>query len=241
MSIRLSKLHPILLLALAAAPAWAQPKFEVASIKPSAPGATPQDARFNMRGDRLDITAATVGDILDWLNGFQLFRVVGGPTWMRTDRYDIVAKADQPIAQPELKSAVMALLAERFQLQSHAETRDVPGFTIGAPKPGTLKPAASDDKNSIRTVNGDVVFTAVPMSTLTNRLSQMWAGPVEDLTKLEGSYNFTLAFSQVERHPGEKYADWARSATEEAGFRVEARKIPLEVTVVDRCERPSEN
>jgi uncharacterized protein (TIGR03435 family) len=237
MSIRLS----ILILAVAAAPAWAQPRFELASIKPSAPGATPQDARFNMHGDRLDIAAATVGDILDWLNGFQLFRVVGGPPWMRADRYDIVAKADQPVPQPELKSAVMALLAERFQLQSHTETRDIPGFTIRAPKPGTLKPATSDDKNSIRGVNGDVVFTASPIKALTNYLSQSWKGPVEDATQLEGLYNFTLALSQVERHPGENWSDWTREATEEIGFRVEARKIPLEVTVVDRCERPSEN
>jgi uncharacterized protein (TIGR03435 family) len=241
MSTRLSKFCPILLLAVAITPAWTQPKFEIASVKPSAPGATPQDARFNMRGDRLDITAATVGDILDWLNGFQLFHVVGGPLWMRTDRYDIVAKADQPVAQDALRPVVMALLAERFQLQSHTETRDVPGFTIRAPKPGTLKPAASDDKNSIRTVNGDVVFTASPMKALTNYLSQSWAGPVEDATQLEGTYNFTLALSQVERHPGEKWADWTREAAEEAGFRVEARKISLEVTVIDRRERPSEN
>lgn len=237
MSLRLS----ILLLALAIAPASAQPKFEVASIKPSAPGATPQDARINIHGDRLDVTAYTVRDILDWMNDFQLFRVVGGPDWMRTDRYDIVAKADQPIPQDQVKSAVMALLAERFQLQSHKEARDVPGFTLRAPKPGTLKRAASDDKNSIRTVNGDVVFTASPMKALTNYLSQSWAGPVEDATQLEGLYNFTLALSQVERHPGEKWSDWTREAVEEAGFRVEARKIPLEVTVVDRCERPSEN
>jgi uncharacterized protein (TIGR03435 family) len=186
MNPRLSRLHPILLLTVAAAPAWAQARFEVASIKPSAPGATVQNGRVDIHGNRLDVTAYTVRDILDWLNGFQLFRVVGGPAWMTTDRYDIVTKADKPISQPELKSAVMALLAERFQLQSHSETRAVPGFTIHAPKAGTLKPATSDDKNSIRTVNGDVVFTASPIKALTNYLSQMWTGPVEDATQLEG-------------------------------------------------------
>jgi uncharacterized protein (TIGR03435 family) len=242
MSTRLSKLRPILLLAVATAAAWAQPKFEVASIKPSSPDATAQNSRFNLRGDRLDITAATVGGILDWLNGFQLFRVVGGPPWTRTDRYDIVAKADQPIPQDALKPVVMALLAERFQLQSHTETRDIPGFTIRALKSqAALKPATPDEKYSQRMTNGDVVFTAAPMSSLTNFLSQVWTAPVEDQTKLEGAYDFTLAVSQVERHPGEKGGDWVRSAMEETGFRVEARKIPLEVTVVDRCERPSEN
>ena len=90
-----SKLRPILLLAAAAVPAWAQARFEVISVKPSRPDATARDARFNRRGDRFEATAYTVRDVLDMLNGFQLFRVVGGPAWMRTDRYDIVAKADR--------------------------------------------------------------------------------------------------------------------------------------------------
>jgi uncharacterized protein (TIGR03435 family) len=65
---------------------------------------------------------------------FQLHRVVGAPAWMRTDRFDIIAKADQPIAVPDFRPAVMALLAERFQLSSHKEKRDTPGFAIRAPK-----------------------------------------------------------------------------------------------------------
>jgi uncharacterized protein (TIGR03435 family) len=108
----------------------------------------------------------------------------------------------------------MGPLAERFQLQTHNETRGITGFMIRAPKaPGTL----------------------------TNYLSQMWAGPVENQTKLEGGYDFTLATSRAERHPGDKWGDWVREALEAAGFRVEGRNIPMEVTVVDRCEQPGEN
>jgi uncharacterized protein (TIGR03435 family) len=79
------------------------------------------------------------------------------------------------------------------------------------------------------------------MGSLTNYLSQVWGAPVEDQTKLEGGYDFTLATSRAERHPGDKWGDWVREALEDVGFRVEGRKIPMEVTVVDRCERPSEN
>jgi uncharacterized protein (TIGR03435 family) len=242
MGIRLTRLCPILLVAAGAGPGWAQARFEVTSVKPSLPGATPQDARFNTRGDRFEVSAATVGDILDMLNGFRLHRVTGGPGWMRTDRFDIVAKADRPITEPDFKSAVMGLLAERFQLQSHQETRDIPGFTIRAPKAaGALKPAASGEKYSLRMVEGDVALTSASMGALTNYLSQVWAAPVEDETKLQAAYDFTLAISRVERHPGDKVGDWVREALEDIGFRVEARKIPMEVTVVDRCERPGEN
>jgi uncharacterized protein (TIGR03435 family) len=238
----LSKLRSILLLVAAAVPAWSQARFEVTSVRPSHSGATAQDARFNMRGDRFEATAATIGDVLDMLNGFRLHRVVGGPAWMRTDRFDIVAKADRAIAGPDIKSAIMALLAERFQLQSHKETRDTPGFVILAPKePEVLKPAASDEKYSLRVRDGDVAFTATSMGSLTNYLSQVWKAPVEDQTKLEGEYDFILATSRAERHTGDQWGDWVREAIEDAGFRVEGRKIPMEVTVVDRCERPSEN
>src|SRR5438309_1283507 len=84
-------------LVLVATPVWSQVRFEVASIRPSQPGMTARDARFNFRGDRFEVKAATVGDILDMLGGFQLFRVVGGPAWMTTDRYDIEAKADRSL------------------------------------------------------------------------------------------------------------------------------------------------
>lgn len=134
----------------------------------------PQDARFSVRGDRFEATAATVGDVLDMLNGFRLHRVVGGPAWMRMDRFDIVAKADQPIAEADFNSALMALLAERFQLQVHKETREVPGFSIRAPKaPEVLKSAASDEKYSLRMRDGDVALTSASMGSLTNYLAQV--------------------------------------------------------------------
>ena len=129
-----------LLLAVTAAPAWPQVRFEVASIRPSQPGLTARDARHNFHRDSFVAKAMTVGDILDMLNGYQLFRVVGGPDWMRTDRYDIAAKAERPLETADLRQAVMALLSERFQLESHQEQREVPGIVLRAPRtPSGLK------------------------------------------------------------------------------------------------------
>lgn len=141
-----SKLYwTVLLLGATTVPAWPQLRFEVASIRPSQPGMTARDARINFRGDRFEVRAATVGDILDMLGGFQLFRVVGGPDWMRTDRYDIEAKADRPLEVADRQEGVMALLAERFQLVSHRDRREVPGIVLRAPRtPTSLKPASSN-------------------------------------------------------------------------------------------------
>jgi len=136
----------------------------------------------------------------------------------------------------------MALLAERFHLESHRERREVPGMVLRASQtPRGLKQAGSNESYSIRMDRGDVVFTAVPMSGVTNYLSNMLKAPVVDETELKGTYDFELATSRVEPQPGMTWGDRVREAVEAIGFRMENRRIPLEITVVDRCERPSAN
>jgi uncharacterized protein (TIGR03435 family) len=234
----------VLLLLSSAVPARPQMRFEVASIRPSQPG-TGEDARVRITEDRLEIHAYTVRDILDWLNGFQLHRVVGGPDWMSTDRYDIQAKANGPLQAGDGeagKAAIMALLAERFQLQWRRETRQLPAIVLRAPETlAALRPANNDEKTSIRMERGDVVFTAAHMRAITNYLSQMWRVPVVDQTELKGKYDFKLATAQMEGEPEMKWGDRVREAITAMGFRVEDRRVPLEVTVGDRCERPSAN
>jgi uncharacterized protein (TIGR03435 family) len=233
----------LLLLLLAAAPAFAQAHFDVASIRPSAPGSTARDGRFYFQSDRLIMKAGTVGDILDFVNGFQLFRVIGGPPWIRTDRYDIEAKSDHVLTPPEQKQAIMALLADRFKLESHQESREVPGFLLRASKNMAEVKSASVDERSAIGMNDthDVVFKATPIYSLTNYLSQMLRGPVTDETELKGNYDFVFAVSKIDPQPDQSFGDRVREAAEAVGFHIENRKIPMDVTVVDRCERPSDN
>jgi uncharacterized protein (TIGR03435 family) len=160
---------------------------------------------------------------------------------MRTDRYDIQAKADRELAGPDQVPAVMALLAERFRLESHKETREVPGIVLRIPRiPAGLKQAQKYAPVSID-ARGDVVFTGYTMSAFTNYLSQMVRAPVLDETGLKDAYDFLLPMSEVLTQPAQSYGDRVREAAEAFGFRIEDKKIPLEVTVIDRCERPSEN
>jgi uncharacterized protein (TIGR03435 family) len=224
-------------------PAVAQVRFEVASIHPSRPGAGPQDGHSVFRGDRFDAEAYTVGDILDMLNGWQLHRVVGGPGWMTTDRFDIHAKAGAPIPPEARRDVIMALLAQRFHLAVLRETRDIPAMVLLAPKKSAgLKPASAGETWSARfNDHNDPTFIAETMSLFTNYLSQRWHSPVVDQTGLAGTFDFSLNPSAVDLHPGENWGDRVREAVIALGFKVEQRKMPTEVTVVDRCERPSEN
>jgi uncharacterized protein (TIGR03435 family) len=69
----------------------------------------------------------------------------------------------------------------------------------------------------------------------------MWHSPVVDQIGLEGTFDFSLNPSVVGPQPGENWGDRVREAVLAVGFKVEERKVPTEVTVVDRCERPSQN
>jgi uncharacterized protein (TIGR03435 family) len=163
---------------------------------------------------------------------------------MRTDRYDIHAKADAEIPAEGHESAVMALLGERFHLAAHRETRAIPTMVLLAPKrPSGLKPAADREKYSIRVgQHNDPAFTAVPMSDFVNHyLSQMLHSPVADQTGLAGNFDFSLDPSPVDALPGEGWNDRVREAVLAFGFKIETRNVPTEITVVDRCERPSGN
>jgi uncharacterized protein (TIGR03435 family) len=242
-------------------PAVAQAHFEVASIHPSRPGAGPQDGRVTMGGDlfmvgktpsnRFDAEASTVGDILDMLNGWQLFHVVGGPNWMRTDRYDIHARADAAIPPEKQRDAVLALLAERFKLSVHLETRNAPTFVLLASKKTSgLKPASAGETQSMQYNNrGDITFAAITMSDFANRLSQILNSPVIDKTNLEGAFDFSINSSAIAPQPGRETPADKRASFQErflealsaVGLKAELRKVPTEVTVVDQCERPSEN
>jgi uncharacterized protein (TIGR03435 family) len=116
-------------------------------------------------------------------------------------------------------------------------------MVLTAPKrPEGLKAAADGETPSIRYgAHGDPIFVAVSMSTVTNYLSNMWHSPVVDQTGFAGTFDFSLAPSAVYPAPGAAWGDLVREAVLAFGFKVETRKVPMQVTVVDRCERPSEN
>jgi uncharacterized protein (TIGR03435 family) len=240
--------------------AIAQVRYEVASIRPSSPGADPKDSVISFGPDtyfagktpsnRFDAEASTVSSILLMLNDWQPYRVVGGPGWMSTDRYDIHAKADAVIPPEKQRNAVLALLAERFKLAVHREIRDTPTFVLLAPKkPGGLKPASAGEEGDEHHSGGVITYTAVPMSYFTNQLSLLMQAPVIDMTGLEGAFDLSLNLSAVAPQPvGTTEADrratrqdLVREAIAAVGLKIELRKMPLEITVVDQCERPSEN
>jgi uncharacterized protein (TIGR03435 family) len=136
---------------LAAMPLFSQtapkpkPSFDVISIKPTQPGGRTRGG--GPRGDRFAMTGATLKMLLQ--AGYQRlqpgmvsdFEIVGGPSWIDSDQYDVEAKADcsgGPISREQYQVMIQSLIEDRFQLKAHLEPREVPASSAtreSSPKP----------------------------------------------------------------------------------------------------------
>jgi uncharacterized protein (TIGR03435 family) len=186
------------------------------------------------------------------------FQVTGGPVWIDNDRYDIDAKppASSPSSQSsppyakapmnhEQRLMLQSLLAERFQLKSHTETRECPIYLL-VRGGNTLKLAEPKEKNAYpwagllgRGTEG-VAGINESMSNLAKRLSGYLHRPVLDRTGLAGSYDFHADYrNDDDEHPDTTAMILA--CMREIGLKLEASKGPIETIVIEQVERPSGN
>ena len=249
------------LFALLAASALAQkpapPAFEVASVKinpdPSAPTA------IETAGNSLTIRNLTMRRLLALAYNIQ-WPQVDGPAWIDTERYDILAKAAGPITEDDERPMLRALLAERFKMQLHRETRQVEVMALLLPKSGTHKMMQSKSNGPAKPRQDPVrgtVIEGVALSELCEDMTHDRGSiPVIDMTGLTGRWDFAMNIqkyrdalrSRAVSSPGPVNEGELRMAfmqdliAGELGLRVEPRKAPVEITVIDRAEqKPIEN
>jgi uncharacterized protein (TIGR03435 family) len=134
---------------VAQAPAVDRQVFEAASVKPNKSD-TPAGPGSNMAGLNLTATNVPLLTIIRQTYQVQGFQIVGGPIWISTERFDIVARAGPPAppARGAFGAMMQSLLAERFKLSIHRETRTLPVYALvmsrgdGKPGPQLHQPAA---------------------------------------------------------------------------------------------------
>jgi uncharacterized protein (TIGR03435 family) len=238
-----------------AQPGGFAPAFEVASFKrlpADAPrggsvyGITPAGINFH----------ATLGNCISWAWGYQNFQVAG-PKWRDypTDViYDIVAKAASPVPESQLKVMLQALLKERLGLAYHLETRDLPVYALVVARNGPkFHKSETEGDPSMNPVPGRtwaMMFKKVSMA----QLAQVMDPPVTsrhivDETGLAGAFDFTLDLSPYILDPetGKQILDSTGRIDEESayigalpgqlGLRLEPKRAPLEVMVIDHVEK----
>jgi uncharacterized protein (TIGR03435 family) len=183
---------------------------------------------------------ASLSFCIQWAYGVRFYQV-SGPDWISRSRYDIVAKTENASGGLEpLKAMMRSLLADRFQLRLHQNIRTIPVYELAASRKAKLTTAADNEKPGMSVVSGGFVFEHVTMPDFAERLSDFAAfdRPVLDKTGINGFFDITLtgAASAMRENP-----DSIFSAVEAAGFRLNARKDPIEILIVDRAVPPSAN
>lgn len=221
----------------------AQPAFDVASVKPDA---------SETGVDRIDISKGNV--IIQNVSLRRLINIAYGipdsreyllaaPDWLATERFDISAKFPLSTPDPDVLLILQRLLGERFSLALHRETRQISGYALLPGKNGPkLRPAASPRPfANFRAQSGHAEGTSVSMPDLADRLSRtsfQLDRPVVDFTGLTGRYDLTLDWSPIDKQTENAAGPSIFAAIEEQlGLRLEARKMPLEVLIVDHADR----
>jgi|SRR5215471_9601942 len=229
-----------------------QPAFEVISVKPA-----------NYQGGPLRVTARVGADGIDFSNvtprlciqrayGLKTYQL-RGPEWINDERYMIVAKAAGAVSQEQVLLMLQTLLADRFKLVIHRESKDMPLYALVVSKSGPkLKEAAGDGATQISPDGREVVFERVSMEQLAGTLGRSLDRPVIDATGLKGLFSFRLAWADdgPKRNPAagtleasgpDEAPSIFTALSERLGLNLETRKAAVEVLVVDHIEKPSAN
>ena len=226
----------------------AVPRFEVASIKVSSE--PPGHWGVHTNPGYLRVQNSTVQQLIQSAYRVQDFQISGAPGWMTSDRFEIDARAPGPTKDEEFMAMLRTLLAERFHLVMRRETRPMSGYAM-VPAKGGLKIKAKDDgtdPTKHTTHHEHNAFAAVNMSmeSLARTVSEVLETPVADETGVAGVFDITLRWSsdeaRVRPDGGEaRLPSLPEAMQQELGLRLEARRVNMEVLVVERVERPTEN
>jgi uncharacterized protein (TIGR03435 family) len=124
---------------LLSAAAFAQPRFDAASIKPN-PDPALRHVVLPPAGGRLSTNRAPLRLLIMTAYDVPTFQIHGGPEWMNSQGWDIEAKAEGNPGRVQIWLMLQSLLQERFQLELHRETKELPVYTLGAVKTGLTLP-----------------------------------------------------------------------------------------------------
>jgi uncharacterized protein (TIGR03435 family) len=196
----------------------------------------------------------------------------GAPDWVSSEPYDVDARAGVDVPPEQMTLMLQSLLAERFNLVAHYETRDRPVYALviaradGRPGAGLVRSTIDCDavnaaRRAGRSYDGPLPangappcgwngqwatggptmrFGGLPLSRLSESVGQPDGRVIVDRTGLTGNFEFTLRYSE-QPAPGDDIPSLFTALQEQLGLKLVADRTPLQVLVIDRIERPTEN
>jgi uncharacterized protein (TIGR03435 family) len=248
---------PIIFLAAALSTAFGQnpPSFDIADVHASVRSATPR-APASFRASRYEIRQASMVELIGTAYNVEFDNVVGGPSWLEADRFDVIAKAAPSTLPETARLMLQTLLADRFKLAVHKETRPMPAFvlTVAKGKPKMKEADGSGDTGCRPQPPSDsrpyawFICRNMTMEALVARLRMSggayFPNPVIDSTGLKGTWNFEVGWApkaQLTRLGADGISVFD-AVEQQLGLKLEPQNVPTSVIVVDRVnEKPTDN
>lgn len=227
-------------------------EFDAASVKLSAAGPEGRPrGRITETPGRLSIVSMQLRPIVAWAYHVQPSQV-SGPSSLETEWYDIIATTTSGGGQEQLRQMLRRLLQDRFKLAFRRKTQALPAYVLTRPK-GTSKLRESTEAGETGTDAGGQAMINIKRATVAQfaqLLSNPLKSPVVDMTGLKGLYDFKLDIvpyieGGVRDGVDDRKLDIpdivSQAIQDQLGLKLELRKVPIEVLVVEHVERPSPN
>ena len=255
---------PSALLFLAAAAMRAQSpaplQFDVASIRENLSDHTARSHIVSNPADsHLTVINVPLKSLLQFAFALPDSRILGGPPWLATRKWDIEARADAaadaqlhalPSTQARLLKQQMlrSLLADRFNLATHTETRDLSVYILVVAKGGPKFSPSPTGGTTIDAGRGRVHVQGSDhtLALLADQLGKILGRPVLDQTALDGRFDLTLQWTPDDATPGSTEPANAApplptALQEQLGLKLQSARSPIEVLVVDQATLPTPN
>jgi bla regulator protein blaR1 len=228
--------------------------FDVASVRPQSAG----DSAFFVRPPNnggFTAVGATAKLLLMLAYDVQESRIVGGPTWLGTAKWNIEARADsgRQSSAADTQRMLQNLLVERFGLRIHRETTELPVYALSVAKNGPKFKASDHERTNVRVTGRSIDIEYGDIAAMTRVLASALGRPVIDRTGLTALYDLSVAWDDAPVQDGGAFGTAPAPASpnergsvftalqEQLGLRLESGRAPVDVIVVDRLETPSPN
>jgi uncharacterized protein (TIGR03435 family) len=201
--------------------------------------------------------------------GLSPAQIMGGPAWLRSEGYQVEAKADSAASNEQILMMLRSLLEDRFQLKTHVQTKEAPVYLLVAAKGGLKLPPPKESNcwpedalpapgrgrpaslfKCGRLIRGGGVDSpseilkggGVAMPELVRALSTAVGRPVIDKTGFTGTFDVEMTFAAEDATAADPaLPSLFLALQEQLGLRLESSKARVDLLVIDRVERPSSN
>ncbi|HEY3936275.1 MAG TPA: TIGR03435 family protein [Bryobacteraceae bacterium] len=238
------------LLALLLPSVWAPAQntarqFDVASIRLDKSGPQAPNGFFPSPG-RLRVTNMSLEQLIQAAWRVRTGTLFGLSGWMQSDRFDLEATTPAGASFEDELDMLQRLLEDRFELRSHRETRQLKTLALVPGKGGARFAPSSDQKarERVKILPGEISGTVIPFGHFITILQAQLGYPIANETGLSGNFDLSLRFDAALRSAGDDASGSASvgaALDEQLGLRLETRRGPVDVFVVDSASHPDAN